>query len=83
MARRFLSAVGLNKLYHFIRSESAARMDKEGGQKTDGGSKHLMDKEAAARIQAAEAKQHGGGVEKGSFAARAQAAADKRENQKN
>ena len=42
-----------------------------------------MDKEAAARIQRAEAKQHGGGVEKGGFAARAQAAADKRENQKN
>lgn len=58
-------------------------MDKEESQKTDGGSKHLMDKEAAARIQRAEAKQHGGGVEKGGFAARAQAAADKRENQKN
>ena len=58
-------------------------MDKEGGQKTDGGSKHLMDKEAASRIQRAEAKQHDGGVEKGGFAARAQAAADKRENQKN
>lgn len=58
-------------------------MDKEGSQKTDGGSKHLMDKEAASRIQSAEAKQHGGGVEKGSFASRAQSTADKRENQKN
>ena len=36
-----------------------------------------MDNAAAARIQAAEAKQGGGGVEKGSFAARAQAAADR------
>ena len=58
-------------------------MDKEGGQKTGGGSKNLMDKEAASRIQAAEAKQHGGGVEKGSFASRAQSTADKRENEKN
>ena len=58
-------------------------MDREGGQKTDGGSKNLMDKEAASRIQRAEAKQHGGGVEKGSFASRAQSTADKRENQKN
>jgi len=57
-------------------------MDKEAGHKTDGGSKNLMDKEAASRIQSAEAKQHGGGVEKGSFAARAQSTADKRENQK-
>jgi hypothetical protein len=31
-----------------------------------------MDKDAAARIQAAEAKASGGGVEKGGFAARAQ-----------
>ena len=58
-------------------------MDKEGGQQSGGGSKHLMDKEAAARIQAAKAKQHGGEVEKGSFPARAQSTADKRENQKN
>ena len=58
-------------------------MDREGGQKTDGGSKNLMDKEAASSIQRAEAKQHGGGVEKGSFAPRAQSTADKRENQKN
>ena len=83
MVRRFLSTEGLNKLYHFIRSESAAKMDKEGGHNTDGGSKHLMDKEAASRIQSSEAKQHGGGVEKGSFASRAQSTADKRENQKN
>ena len=83
MARRFLSTVGLNKLYYFIRSEFAARMDKEGGHKTDGGPKHKMDKEAASRIQSSEAKQHGGGVEKGNFASRAQSTADKRENQKN
>ena len=58
-------------------------MDKE-GHKTDGGSKHLMDKEAASRIHSSEAKKkHGGGVEKGSFTARAQSTADKRENQKN
>ena len=47
-------------------------MDKEGGHKTDGGSKnHLMDKEAASRFQRAEAKQHGGRVEKGGFPPRA------------
>ena len=57
-------------------------MDKEGGHKTDGGSKNLMDKEAASRIQRAEAKRHGGGDEKGSFASRAQSTAEKRENQK-
>ena len=57
-------------------------MDKEGGHKTDGGPKHLMDKEAASRIQRAEAKRHGGGDEKGSFASRAQSTAEKRENQK-
>ena len=58
-------------------------MGKDVGHKTDGGSKHLMGKEAASRIQSAEAKQHGGGVEKGSHASRAQSTADKRENQKN
>ena len=57
-------------------------MDKEGGHKTDGGSKNLMDKEAASRIRRAEAKQHGGGDGKGSFASRAQSTAEKRENQK-
>ena len=35
-----------------------------------------MDKEAASRIQRAEAKRHGGGDEKGSFASRAQSTAD-------
>ena len=40
-----------------------------------------MTKEAASRIQRAEAKQHGGGVPKGSFGSRAQSTADKRENQ--
>ena len=39
-----------------------------------------MTKEAAARIQSSQAKKDGGGVGKGSFGARAQAAADKREN---
>lgn len=36
-----------------------------------------MTKEAAARIQSAEAKAHGGKVAKGSFAARAMAAASR------
>lgn len=36
-----------------------------------------MTKEAARRIQKATAKHNGGKVEKGSFAARAQSAADK------
>ena len=58
-------------------------MDKEGGQKSDGEPKNPMTKEDAARIQRAEAKQHGGGVEKGGFAARAQSTADKRENKNN
>ena len=58
-------------------------MDKEGGQKSGGEPKNPMTKEAASRIQRAEAKQHGGGVEKEGFAARAQAAADKRENKNN
>ena len=38
-----------------------------------------MDKEAAARIQSAEAKKNDGKVEKGGFAPRAQRAADKNE----
>lgn len=41
-----------------IRSESAARMDKEGGHKTDGGPKHPVDQKGASRIQSSEAKQH-------------------------
>jgi hypothetical protein len=43
------------------------------------GSATPMDKEAAARIQAAEAKKGDGGVDKDSFAARAQSAAAKNE----
>ena len=82
-ARRFLRTVGINKFHYFFRSDIATTMDKEGGQKTGGGSVNLMDKEAASRIQAAEAKKKGGGVEKGSFASRAQSTADKRENQNN
>lgn len=38
-----------------------------------------MTKEAAARIQSSEAKEHGGGVPKGGFASRAQRAAEKNE----
>jgi len=58
-------------------------MDKQGSQQSGGEPKNPMTKEDAARIQSAEAKQHGGEVEKGSFPARAQAAADKRENKNN
>ena len=45
--------------------------------------KNPMTKEAAARIQRAEAKKNDGEVAKGSFPARAQGAADKHENEKN
>ncbi|BDA41185.1 probable uncharacterized protein DDB_G0289245 at N-terminal half [Coccomyxa sp. Obi] len=41
--------------------------------------KHPMSKEAAARIQSATARKTGGEVPKGSFAARAQSAADRHE----
>lgn len=58
-------------------------MDKQGGQQTGGGPKNPMTKDAASRIQSSEAKDHGGGVPKGSFASRAQSTADKRDNQKN
>ena len=51
--------------------------DKEDSKKSEG--KTEMTKEDAARIQRAEAKKHGGGVEKGSFPARAQRAAAKNE----
>ena len=51
----------------------------KGGQKSEGKPKTKMDKEAAARIQSAEAKKNDGKVEKGGFAARAQSAADKNE----
>ena len=40
-----------------------------------------MDKNAAARIQSAEAKKNGGMVSKGSFASRAQRAAAKNEKE--
>ena len=42
--------------------------------------KNPMTKEDAARIQGAYAKEHSGKVDKGSFPARAQAAAAKNEN---
>ncbi|RMX43750.1 hypothetical protein pdam_00016470 [Pocillopora damicornis] len=60
-------------------------MDKQGTQSSGGNAqpKNPMNKEAASRIQSSEAKQHGGGVPKGSFASRAQSTADKRENQNN
>ena len=54
-------------------------MDDKGGQKSQGKPKTKIHKEAAARIQRAEAKKNDGKVEKGSFAARAQGAADKNE----
>ena len=57
--------------------------DNQGDQRLGGEAKNPMTKEAASRIQSAEAKQHGGGVPKGSFGSRAQSTADKRENQKN
>jgi len=50
--------------------------DGKGGQKTP------MTKDASARIQSTQAKQHGGQTEKGSFPARAQAAADKNAKKK-
>ncbi len=40
-----------------------------------GGKSTPMDKDASARIQSAEAKKGGGGVEKGGFASRAQVGA--------
>ena len=55
----------------------------DNGQTGQAPPKNPMTKEDAARIQSAEAKKHGGGVPKGSFPARAQAAADKHENEKN
>ena len=64
-------------------SAFARRMDKEGDQQSGGKPKNPMTKEDAARIQGSYAKQHDGKVDEGSFPARAQAAADKRENQPN
>lgn len=58
-------------------------MDKQGSQQSGGNAKHQMTQKDAARIQSAEAKQHGGGVEKGSFSSRAQSTADKRANKNN
>ena len=48
---------------------------------SDKGSKKLMTKEDAARIQRAEALKNDGKVEKGTFPARAQRAADKNVNE--
>ena len=55
-------------------------MADKGDQQSGTEGKNPMTKEAAARIQAANAKQNDGKVDKGSFPARAQAAADRREN---
>jgi len=55
--------------------------DKE-GQKSEE-PKNPMTKKAAARIQGGHAKKHDGKVDKGTFAARAQAAADRNENKSN
>ena len=52
------------------------------GNKTSETPKKEMTKEDASRIQRAEAKKHDGEVKKGDFAPRAQAAADKHENEK-
>jgi len=54
-------------------------MDK-GDQRSGAQPKNPMTEEDAARIQSAYAKQHGGKVDKGSFPARAQAAAARNEN---
>lgn len=54
-------------------------MDDQGNQKSEGKPKKEMTKEAAARIQSAEAKKNDGVTEKGTFPARAQRAADKNE----
>ena len=58
------------------------KMDKPGSQ-SGGEPKNPMTQDAAARIQSHEAKEHGGGVPKGSFPSRAQSTADKRANQNN
>ena len=42
-----------------------------------GGKKHPMTQADKARVMSTQAKQHGGQTEKGSFAAKAQSAADK------
>ena len=55
-------------------------MDKKETKQTP---KNPMTKEDAARIQAGYAKEHDGKVDKGTFPARAQAAADKNEAKKN
>ena len=63
----------------FFAVKTRRMADKEDSQKSEGNSKNLMTKEDVARIQSAEAKQHGGGVEKGGFTSRAQRAAEKNE----
>ena len=55
-------------------------MADKGDQKSGAEPKKPMTKEDAARIQSSNAKQNDGKVDKGTFPARAQAAADKREN---
>ena len=60
-----------------------ANADKPEGEESLAPKKNPMTTEAAARIQGNEAKEHGGGVPKDGFAARAQAAAARNENAKN
>ena len=48
---------------------------------SDQGKKTLMEKEAASRIQSSYAKEHGGEVHKGTWPAKAQSIADKREHE--
>ena len=58
-------------------------MDKEETKETPKKEMTKTTTEDAARIQAAYAKEHDGKVDKGSFPARAQAAAEKNEAKKN
>ena len=73
----FNNTLFISRTEHF----SSAEMDSQ-GDKTSEKPKKEMTKEDAARIQRAEAKKHGGEVKKEDFAARAQSAADKHENEK-
>lgn len=53
-----------------------------GGGKSNGGGKAPMSPQAASRIQSSTATHNGGSVPKGSFASRAQRAADKNDGGK-
>ena len=75
--KAFNNTLFISRTEHF----SSTEMDPQ-GNKTSETPKKEMTKEDASRIQRAEAKKHGGEVKKGDFAPRAQAAADKHENEK-